>query len=98
MSPSSAKATRPEPICVRLSVHLKKVIFLLNQYALHLRQQQTLIWQRLRKMADSTEVCHGVPLFDLTVGSILCDISIRLTKVQPRVHRKGLLFSRLSLG
>lgn len=27
-----------EPICFRLNVHLKKVIFCLNQYALHLGQ------------------------------------------------------------
>lgn len=33
MSPSSGKGMRPEAVSVRLGVHLKKVIFLLNQYA-----------------------------------------------------------------
>lgn len=33
MSPSSGKGMRPEAVSVRLGVHLKKVIFPLNQYA-----------------------------------------------------------------
>lgn len=95
MSPSSGKGRRPEPICVRLSVHLTKVIFLLNQYALHLwqQQQQTLVQWRLRKMADSTEGCHGVSLINLPVGSALYDVSSRRTKAQPRVHRERVPFS-----
>lgn len=95
MSPSSGKGMRPEAVSVRLGVHLKKVIFLLNQYALHLQQQWTLVGQTLRKMADGTEMCRRASPINLPAGSVLYHVSSPATNA---LSTSSILSSTLPLG